>query len=129
MPSVAITEPTSKRIVKSPFRLVGHTISGTGKVIASVGHGLGAVGRKMTMGRSKEWVPEADICYDKKGRPSKKKGADTSNSGNGGELARTASRDSEKREVKVFDDKGRRLWGDEDSIASTQDGEWVDEKL
>ena len=94
-----------------------------------IGYGLTRVGEKLKMGKGKQWVAEADVrgkaVYkdDVKGRRV-------------GSLAEEDEEKSEKREiwhecvepkrdVQVFDDKndkGRQLWGDEDSLASTVEG-------
>ena len=39
MPSVAVIEPTSTRVIKSPLRMLGGTVSGTGAVLKGIGHG------------------------------------------------------------------------------------------
>ena len=116
MPSVIVKEAVSKRILKSPLRLVGGTISTTGAVFKSLGHGLAHVGDKVALGRAKEWLPEADVAFDRKGKAYKVTAGE-------GEVVREA-----RKEVKVFDEKGRRLWGDEDSVASTDGGSVVSEK-
>ena len=132
MPSVEIKEPSLPRIAKSPFRLLGGTVSGTGKVISALGHGLGHVGSKISMGKSRKWVPEADVTFDAEGRATHKDDGGSWDNNAGFRAAKKEHHGTEKapaeiqREVKVFDEKGRRLWGDEDSLASTEGGSIVD---
>ena len=120
MPCVKIVESAPKRIVKAPFRATAAVVLGTGAVVKAVGHGIGKVGKGLKMGQSKEWVPEADAkCvngrYVKIGAPQ-------------GEGLRVEARKAE-RQVKVFNEKGARMWKDEDWDASTERGSVVDEKL
>lgn len=102
--------------------MLGGTVSGTGAVLKGIGHGLTHVGDKMKMGKSKQWVPEADVKFNVSEKAWHK---DHSKVQGGGRLG-TFVEDVEKRETKVFDEKGRRLWGDEDSLASTEGGSAVD---
>ena len=123
MPFVKVVESTPKRIVKAPFRATAAIILGTGSVIKAVGHGIGKVGKGMKMGESKKWVPEADARsvngkYVKVGRDEEGTGV------------RVETKKAE-REVKVFNEKGVRMWKDEDWDAVTENGSVVDadEKL
>lgn len=128
MPSIAVTEALTIRLVKSPFRLLGGTVSGTGAVIRGIGQGLNRVGDKMKMGRSKQWVAEADVRFDGRGKAWHKDDLKVRSGGRLGSSVDVREMQTEyvKREVKVFDEKGRRLWGDEDSLASTEGGSVVD---
>ena len=124
---MVVTENNITHVVKAPFRLVGSCVSGTGKGIAAIGRGIAHVGEKAKLGKSKEWVPEADVRYDGKGKAYRKD--DKKMTTKSTTTTTTAQAEAEyKREVKVFDEKGRRLWGDEDSLASTEGGSVVDEK-
>jgi hypothetical protein len=121
MPCIKVVESVPRRILKAPFRATAAVVIGTGSVIKSVGLGLGKVGNKVKMGDSKEWVPEADVkCvngrYIKVGANGEEKGV------------RVEAKKAE-REIKVFNDKGARLWGDEDWDACTEKGSILDEKV
>lgn len=130
---MAVTEPVSTRLVKSPLRLVGGTFSATGAVIEGIGHGLTRVGDKLKVGKSKQWVAEADVRFDGRGKAWHKDDVKVRGGGRLGSLVdneesekREIWKECVKREVKVFDEKGQRLWGDEDSLASTEGGCVVD---
>ena len=81
------------------------------------------------MGKGEEWVAEADLGVDGKGRVGRK----VAGSGGGVEWEEGGEGDAEGRSVnvKVFDSMGKRLWGDEDSLASTQGGseEWMEKEV
>ena len=121
MPCVEIVESKRKRIVKAPFRATVAIVLGTGSAIKAVGHGIGNVGKGLKMGQSKEWVPEAD-AKRVNGKYVKMPA---------GEDAKGVNVDAKKaeREVKVFDEKGARLWKDDDWDAQTEKGSVIDEKL
>ena len=122
MPCVKVAESTPKRIVKAPFRATGAIILGTGSVIKAVGHGIGKVGKGLKMGESKEWVPEADTkCVN--GRYLK-----VGDAGEEGTGVRVEPKKAE-REIKVFNEKGVRMWKDEDWDTQTEKGSVIDEKL
>ncbi len=130
MPSVLVSESLSIRILKSPFRLTGSVISGSGTVIKAVGYGVGKLGKKIALGKGREWVPEADVVWNGKGKAVRK------GSGAGGAAAKTvgeAGKGEEKRNVKVFDDEGKKVWGEKwdlcDDDVSTEAGSLLDEKL
>jgi hypothetical protein len=138
------------------LRLVGAGMTGTGHAIRSVGNGMANFGTKIKMGRGKEWVYEADVRYDGEGKDVRKSdlkksavkksntkhnttstktcaGAKSSTGGGNWPESQQKWRemigDGTKREIKVFDKKGRPIWGDEDSDADTEKGSLVDEKL
>ena len=108
--------------MKAPVRLIGGTVSATGAVMQSIGCGLTRVGEKLKMGKGKQWVAEADVSV----RVDDRVGASAEEEKEESEKREIWHECVErKREVQVFDDKddkGRRLWGDEDSLASTADG-------
>ncbi len=119
MPMVEIKERKRVRVAKAPFRIIAGTVSGVGFVIRSVGHGvvkLGDLGGNKLLGKSAEWVPEGDVVDGKK-------------------VDWPAIFENEKRatsikvekaltqrvvaSAQVFNEKGQKLWKDDDSVAST----------
>lgn len=104
MPMVKIKERKCVMVGKAPFRGVGLLIGGTGSAIRGVGNGLCLLSNKIKMGKSSEWVAEADV---KDGKVVKN-GTDT------GPAAKT--------EVKIFNEKGEKMWKWEDDDASTTAG-------
>ena len=73
--------------------------------VKGVVQGLCWVGEKVSMGKSGQWIAEADLDEDGK---IKGKG---------------------KKEVKIFNEKGEKMWKDEDDTASTTAGSIYDEKV
>ena len=129
MPSVLIREPVRKRILKSPFRAVGSVLHLTGAAVKGVGEFVGGVGKKISMGEGEEWVAEADVGFDAKGKAYRKVAR-------GGVVVEWMENDMDASagksvDVKVFDSRGKRLWGDEDSLASTQGGSegWAEKEV
>jgi hypothetical protein len=104
MPMVKIKERKRVMIAKAPFRGVGLLVGGTGAAIRSVGHGLCLLGNKVKMGKSSDWVAEADV----------KDGKVVKNN--------TDAVPAAKTEVKIFNEKGEKLWKWEDDDASTTAG-------
>ena len=103
MPCVKVKEKKRVTIAKAPFRGVGLLVGGTGAAVRSVGQGLSILGHKLKMGKSSEWIPEADV---QDGKVSKK----------------YATSDVKKEEIKVFNERGEKLWKWEDDDASTTAG-------
>ena len=104
MPMVKVKERKRVMVAKAPFRGIGLLVGGTGAAIRGVGHGLCLLGNKVKMGKSSEWVAEADV---KDGKVIK----------NTAENLPTA-----KTEVKIFNEKGEKLWKWEDDDTSTTAG-------
>lgn len=114
MPLVHVTEKKRIQVVKAPFRGVAVVVGGAGLAVKGVGKGLCWVGEKVHMGQRGEWVAEADLDKD-------------------GKIKGTGKKDSavaagEKREVKIFNEKGEKMWKDDDDTASTTAGSIYDEK-
>lgn len=120
MPSVKIVESVPKRIIKAPFRATSLIFNATGSVIKATGHGISKVGKGLKMGKSSEWVPEADA---------KKMGTRYVKTNSEVEKSVPAQAKKAQREVKVFNEKGGRLWGEDDWDAMTEKGSVIDEKL
>jgi hypothetical protein len=115
MPSVLVKERKRVTLVKAPFRAIGFVVGGTGAVTQAVGHGLVRVGTAIKMGKRSEWVPEADTTV-RNGRVVK--------------VDRDSFEDGEiKKGIKIFDKNGQRAWKDGDSLASTDAGSIMDEKV
>jgi len=104
MPAVQVKEKKTVTVAKAPFRAVGLVIGGTGLAIKSIGHGLYSIGTKVKMGSRSEWIPEADVVV-KNGKKVKASSV-VVDKGN-------------KTEIKIFDEKGRKLWKDDDSDSGT----------
>lgn len=116
MPMVEIKERKRVRIAKAPLRSVGFVVGGMGLAIRSVGHGVLKLGDLVALGKSSEWVPEADVVDGKKVNWSKvfeKEHKDR--------LSKI-EKAQQKVPVKVFSEKGVNLWKDDDSDASTEAG-------
>lgn len=103
MPMVKIRERKRVMIAKAPFRGVGMIIGGTGAAIRGIGQGLCHLGNKAKMGKSSEWIAEADV---KDGETNTKHPVSA----------------PAKTEVKIFNEKGEKLWKWEDDDASTTAG-------
>ena len=113
MPMVRIKEKKRVQVIKAPFRGVAAVVGGAGLAIKGVGKGLCWVSEKVHMGQSGQWVAEAD--FDKDGKI-KVKGKDDE------------SVDGKKKRVKIFNEKGEKMWKDDDDNASTTAGSIYDEK-
>jgi hypothetical protein len=110
---VLIKEKKRVIIAKAPFRGVAMVVGGTGLIIKGAGHGLCWLGRKVSMGPSGgQWVAEADVGKDGKVKT----------------VAKVASPASTRKEIKIFNDNGEKVWKDEDDTASTTAGSLYDEK-
>jgi hypothetical protein len=114
MPMVHIKERKRIQVVKAPFRGVAAVVGGAGLAIKGVGKGLCWVSEKVHMGPSGQWVAEADLDKDGKVRQKAKKDTDVAG--------------PEKKEVKIFNEKGEKVWKDDDDTASTSAGSIYDEK-
>jgi hypothetical protein len=114
MPMVHIKEKKRIQVVKAPFRGVAAVIGGTGLAIKGVGKGLCWVSEKVQMGKSGEWVAEADLDKDGKIKGNGKKDCGVTG--------------TEKKEIKIFNEKGEKTWKDDDDTASTTAGSIYDEK-
>jgi hypothetical protein len=129
---VEIKERKRVKIAKAPFRGIGLTISGVGITLRAVGHGVAKLGSAVKMGPSAQWVPEGDVVdgkvvdwakvFDEEKKQIKLKVER--------EIAASAARAKNKHSTaKVFNEKGEKLWRDDDSIASTEAGaDCVNEK-
>jgi hypothetical protein len=115
MPMVHIKEKKRVQIIKAPFRGVAAVVGGAGAAVKGVGQGLCWIGEKASMGKSGQWVAEADL--DKDGKIKGK-----------GKKDRVATGE-EKKEVKIFNEKGEKMWKDDDDTASTTTGSIYDEKV
>ncbi len=132
IPMVEIKERKRVRVAKAPFRAVGLMVGGVGLAIRSVGHGVAKLGDLAVMGPSSEWVPEADV-----GANGKKidwfKRFDQEHKDRLSKIERAQAGAQSKSVVqsatKVFNEKGEKLWKDDDSIASTRAGSDEEEVL
>lgn len=131
MPMVEIKERKRVKIAKAPFRGIGLAISGVGLTVRAVGHGVAKLGSAVKMGPSAQWVPEGDVVdgkvvnwakvFDEEKKQIKLKMER--------EIAGAARGQKKQSTAKVFNEKGEKLWKDDDSIASTEAGaECVNEK-
>lgn len=124
MPMVEIKERKRVMIAKAPFRGIGLAISGVGLTVRAVGHGVAKLGSAVKMGPSSQWVPEADVVdgkiadWAKIWNDEKEQIKLRVESQIGG-----AGHKKQLSPVKVFNEKGEKLWKDDDSIASTQASE------
>ena len=117
MPMVEIKERKRVRVAKAPFRTIGFVVSGVGLVVRAAAHGVVKLGDVAKMGKGSEWVPEGDVVDGKKVDWSsvfEKERRDKlikieRNERNGGSGVT----------VKVFNEKGEKVWKDDDSVAST----------
>lgn len=103
MPMVKVKEKKRVKIAKAPFRGVGLLVGGTGAAVRGIGQGLSMLGHKIKLGNSSEWIPEADV---KGGRVGKK----------------YTTPEVKKDEIKIFNEKGEKMWKWEDDDASTTAG-------
>ena len=110
MPMVHLKEKKRIQVIKAPFRGVAAVVGGAGIAIKGVGKGLCWVSEKVHMGQSGQWVVEADLDKDGKIKSTAKAG------------------NAEKKEVKIFNENGEKVWKDDDDSASTTAGSIYDEK-
>lgn len=100
------------RLVKAPLRLGGAVFNGTGLIIGAVGKGFCKVGKAMSLGKSSEWVPEADVgAHGKKINWSKQ-----------GDAVNDHKSGPQPKAINVFNEKGEKAWDDTASVASTNVG-------
>lgn len=125
MPMVEVKERKRVMIAKAPFRGIGLAISGVGLTVRAVGHGVAKLGSAVKMGPSSQWVPEGDVVDGKIADWAKiwndekeqiKLRVESQIGGAGHKKQSSAV-------IKVFNEKGEKLWKDDDSIASTQASE------
>lgn len=133
MPMVEVKERKRVKIAKAPFRGIGLAITGVGATVRAVGHNVAKLGSAVKMGPSSRWVPEEDVTedgkiidwakvWDDEKKQIKLKVEAQMKQGAGGSRKMPAV-------VKVFNEKGEKLWRDDDSVASTEaGGECVNEK-
>lgn len=115
MAKVHVKEKKRVKLFKAPVRGVAGLIQGIGLVTSGVGEGLMWVGGKLKMGSADgKWVAEADIGKD--ARVKAKKVEDGMST-------------AVKKEFKIFNEKGERMWKEEDDDASTTAGSVTDEKV
>ncbi|RVX70943.1 hypothetical protein B0A52_06100 [Exophiala mesophila] len=115
--SVEVKEAKSVQVAKAPFRGIGLAFTGVGLTVQAIGHGLGKVGHAFRMGHSRKWVSEGDLVDGKEvnwKRVFAEEEARLKNS-----ITRVKPNTS-YRPIKVFDEKGRKTWVEEDETASTQ---------
>lgn len=117
MPMVEIKEKRHIQVVKAPFRVAAAVIAGSGRMVESLGHGLIRVSQAVKLGNRSEWVAEADIKANKK---------TTLGSAAGGNVTFATSKP--KKMTRVFNEKGGKVWSDNDSVASTEAGSMLNEK-
>lgn len=125
MPMVEVKERKRVMIAKAPFRGIGLAISGVGLTVRAVGHGVAKLGSAVKMGPSSQWVPEGDVVDGKI--------ADWAKIWNDekeqiklrveSQIGGAGHKKQSSPVVKVFNEKGEKLWKDDDSIASTQASE------
>jgi len=125
MPMVEIKERKRMRVVKAPVRTVAAAVAGVGHVVRAVGHGITKLGDLGKLGKSSEWVPETDVKNGKKVDWADILRKETT------DKLRKAEKAQTQAEAKVFNEKGEKVWADDDSMASTTAGrdEWVEEKV
>ena len=124
MPMVELKEKKRLRVAKAPFRIIGFAISGVGTAVRGGGHGVAKLGDAAKLGKSSEWVPEADVKDGKKVDWSAKWEKERKD-----KLVKIEKNEKKSAGPKVFNEKGEKLWKDDDSIASTTMGEEVSEKV
>ena len=108
MPMVQIKEKKRVKVLKAPFRGAAAVVGGVGLTVRGVGKGLCWISDKVRMGPSGgEWVAEADLPKD-----ARVENVDT----------------SEKKEIKIFNEKGGKAWKDDDGASTTADSIF-DEKI
>ncbi|KAK5073058.1 hypothetical protein LTR51_005700 [Lithohypha guttulata] len=117
MPMVEFREKKRVRLVKAPLRATAAVFAGTGLAIRAVGNGLCKVGKAVSMGKSSEWVSEADVGPDGKKIDWSKVGQ-----------AVDAKKPSSSKITEMCNEKSEKTWGDDASVASTDVGSVVDEK-
>jgi len=111
---VLIKEDKRRRVVKAPFRGIAAVVKGTGLAMCGIGRGLCAVGNKVKMGNSSEWIPK-DGTKDGKRIKS--------------EISKPVVFDGGARtKITIFNEKGEKMWKDDDSVASTTAGSTFEEK-
>jgi len=95
---------------------VGFVVGGVGLAIRTVGHGVAKLGEVASLGKSSEWVPEMDVVGGKK--------VDWSKEFEKERRARLSKIEGAQKMVqaKVFNEKGEKMWKDDDSDASTKAG-------
>ncbi|KIV83998.1 hypothetical protein PV11_05978 [Exophiala sideris] len=116
MPMVEIKERKRVRVAKAPIRTVAAAVSGVGHAVRAVGHGIAKLGDLGKLGKSSEWVPEADVVNGKKvdwADILRKESA---------EKSLRAGKVHKQVYPKVFNEKGEKVWADDDSVASTTAG-------
>jgi hypothetical protein len=101
MPMVKIKEKKGITLIKAPFRGVGFIVGGTGAAIKGIGQGLCHIGNKVKMGKSSEWVAEADV--------------------KDGKVNNYSAPEAKKEEIKIFSEKGEKLWKWDDDASTTAD--------
>lgn len=104
---VLIKEKNRITVAKAPFRATATAINATGFVLKSLGSGICKLGKLAKLGERSEWIAEADV--DARGNKiSYPYEADV-----------TFIPSIKKTQIKVFNEKGEKMWSDNDSIAST----------
>lgn len=133
MPMVEVKERKRVKIAKAPFRGIGLAITGVGATVRAVGHGVAKLGSAVKMGPSSRWVPQGDVTEDgkvidwAKVWDDEKKQIKLKVEAQMGQGA--AAGQKMPAVVKVFNEKGEKLWRDDDSVASTEaGGEVINEK-
>lgn len=114
---VEVKEKKRVRLIKAPFRATAAVFAGTGLTIRAVGNGLCKVGKAVSMGKSSEWVSEADVGPDGKTIDWSKVGQ-----------AAVAKGPSSPKTTEVCNEKSEKAWTDDASVASTDVESVVDEK-
>ena len=110
MPMVILKEKKRFQVIKAPFRGVAAVVGGAGIAVKGVGKGLCWISEKVHMGQSGQWVAEADLDKNGKIKSNAKAG------------------DVEKKEVKICNENGEKMWKDDDDSVSTTAGSIYDEK-
>lgn len=115
LPMVHVKEAKRVRILKAPFRSVAALAWMVGHAISEAGNGLIWVSDKLSMGPiDGKWVAEADIEEAKKMK---------------GKNVEHKKLTGEKKEAKIFNEKGERMWKADDDDASTTTGSVMDVKV
>lgn len=119
MPMVQIKERKRVRVAKAPIRTAGFAISGVGLAIRTVGNGVTKLGDLGKLGKSFEWVPAADVVGGKKVNWPAIFEKET--------REKLVKFEKAKHQIltKIFNERGQKIWKDDDSVASTTRGDEI----
>lgn len=107
---VHIKEKKRVKLAKAPFRGAAAVVGGVGLGVKGVGKGLCWISDKVRMGPSGgQWIAEADLPK--------------------ADAAATVGGGGEKRDIKIFNENGEKVWKEDDDAQSTAAGSIFDEKI